>query len=106
LLLPAPGVSLEFRGLTLTHFNGDGGMTAMESIVVGGNLQSPDWVQSSGNYTINPDCTGTATINTPLSPVPLQLHLIVVDNGKRAFSVLDASALLTTFIRVGSGHDD
>ena len=106
LLLPAPGVSIEFRGLTMTHFNGDGGVTAMESIVVGGNLVSPNWVQSSGNYTINPDCTGTAPINTPHSPVPLQLHLIVVDNGKRAFSVLDASALLTTFIRVGSGHDD
>jgi hypothetical protein len=106
LLLPAPGVSIEFRGLTMTHFNGDGGVTAMESIVVGGNLVSPNWVQSSGNYTVNPDCTGTETSNTPLSPVPIHLQLVVVDNGKKSFLVNDAHALLTTCIKVGSADRD
>jgi hypothetical protein len=92
----------------MTHFDGHGGKTSMESIVVGGNLASPTWLQSSGNYTINPDCTGTETDNTPLSPVPINLHLVVVDNGKKEFSVNDAHALLTTCTKVGSGkhHDD
>jgi hypothetical protein len=90
----------------MTHFDGNGGMTAMESIVVGGNLVSPTWDQSSGNYSINPDCTGTETSNTPLSPVPVRLHIVVVDNGKKAFGVNDAHALLTTCVKVESGDRD
>lgn len=107
LLLPAPGVSLEFRGLSITHFNGSGGLVALEHIVVGGSPAAPGWVQSSGNYTVNPDCTGSMTVNTPLSPVPLNLRFVVVDNGKEIFAVLDAHALLSVFTKVGSSdHDD
>ena len=102
LLLPAPGTSIEFRGLSMTHFNGSGGLVAMEHIVVGGSPAVPGWVQSSGNYTVNPDCTGSMTVNTPLSPVPLNLRFVVVDNGKEVLGVLDAHALLSVFTKVGS----
>jgi hypothetical protein len=106
-LLPAPGVSIEFGTLGPTHFNGKGGMTSLEYTVIGGSPAAPGWTPTSGNYSVNPDCTGTATVNTPFSPVPLHLHLLIVNNGKEVFAVLNAHAILTTYIKVESGdHHD
>ena len=100
LLLPAPGVALEFRGLTMTHFDGRGNLTWVEHTVVQGTPVQPGWVAASGTYTVNPDCTGTAVVNTPNSPVPLNLALVVVKRGKEVRTVLDAHAILSVFIKV------
>jgi hypothetical protein len=100
LLLPAPGISIEFRGLTMTHFDGKGNLTWVEHTVVGGNVVNPGWVAASGTYTVNPDCTGSAVVSTPNSPVPLDLALIVVKQGKEIHAVLDSNALSTVFVRV------
>src|SRR4051812_17385914 len=57
-LLPAPGVSLEFRGLTVAHFDGRGGLTWSEHTVINGEPAEPGWVKATGTYAISPDCTG------------------------------------------------
>jgi hypothetical protein len=52
------------------------------------------------DYEINPDCTGTAVVNTPNSPVPLHLALVVVGQGKEIHTVLDSDAISSVFKKV------
>jgi len=64
-------------------------------------LVGSDWsTTASGIYAVNPDCTGTATVNTPNSPVPLVLGLIIVKNGNEVDMVLDSDAILSVFTKV------
>jgi len=100
LFLPAPGVSIEFVGLTMTHFDGKGNLTWVEHSVVGGNPANPGWLAASGTYSVNPDCTGLAVVNTPNSPVALNLYFVVVKHGQEIHAVLDSNAISTIFIRV------
>ena len=99
-LLPAPGVALEFKGLTLTRFDGRGNVTWIEHVVINGEPTQPGWAEASGTYTVNSDCTGTMVVNTPNSPVPLSLALVVVNRGREVRTVLDAHSILSVFTRV------
>jgi hypothetical protein len=99
-LLPAPGVVLQFRGVTMTHFDGRGNLTWVEHTVVDGTPLAPGWTAASGTYVVNPDCTGTAVVNTPNSPVPLNLALVVVKQGREIYTVLDSNAISTVFTKV------
>jgi hypothetical protein len=100
LLLPAPGVALQFRGLGMTHFDGRGNLTWVEHTVIDGAPVEAGWTAASGTYTVNPDCTGAAVVNTPNSPVPLNLALVVVKQGRQVHTVLDAHAISTVFTKV------
>lgn len=100
-LLPAPGVSLPFRALTMVRFDGNGNLTWVEHTVINGTLLEPNWTTTaSGTYDINPDCTGSATVNTPNSPAPLSLGIVIVRGGKEVHAVLDSDAILSTFTKV------
>ena len=101
-LLNIPGLPLEaqFRGLTMTHFDGKGNLTWVEHTVINGMPLQPGWTPASGTYAVNQDCTGTAVVNTPNSPVPLHLALVVVRQGKEIHAVLDSDAISTVFNRV------
>src|SRR6201984_2681760 len=37
LLLPAPGVALPGRGVTMTHFDGEGNLTQVDSFIINGS---------------------------------------------------------------------
>ena len=101
LLLPAPGVSLPFRALTMTHFDGRGNVTWVEHTVINGILVGPDWsTTASGTYDVNPDCTGTAIVNTPNSTDPLVLGMVIVKNGNEVDTVLDSHAIISVFNKV------
>jgi hypothetical protein len=100
LLLP-PGVSLPFVGLTLTHFDGRGDLSWVEHTVVNGAPLSPGFtVRATGTYTVNHDCTGSMTVNTPNSPVPLKLFFVIVKHGTEVRAVLDTNAISTVFTKV------
>jgi hypothetical protein len=99
-LLPAPGVTLQFRSTGVAHFDGKGNVTWMEHTVVNGTSLQPGFIAASGTYTVNPDCTGTAVVNTPNSPVPLNFALAVVKHGTEVHTVLDTDAISATFIEV------
>lgn len=99
-LLPAPNVSLEFRSIGMTYFDGNGQLNWVEHTVVGGVSLRPGWTVASGTYTVNANCTGTAVVNTPNSPVPLNLSFVITRDGKQMNSVLDANAILTQFTKV------
>ena len=99
-LLPAPNISLEFRSVGMTRFSGDGHLTWVEHTVVGGVSLASGWSSAKGTYTVNSNCTGTAVVITPNSPVPLRLSFIIVRDGKELHSVLDSDAVATEFTKV------
>src|SRR5262249_13778244 len=99
-LLSAAGLTLEFKGLALARFDGRGNLTWIEHVVINGEPTQPGWAEASGTYTVNSDCTGTMVVNSPNSPVPLSLTLVVVNRGREVRTVLDAHAILSVFTRV------
>jgi hypothetical protein len=100
-LMPAPGVSLSFRALTMAQFDGRGHMYWYEHTVIDGVLLEPGWAtKATGTYNVNPDCTGTLVVDTPNSPVPLHLGLVIVKGGTEIHAVLDTDAVLTVFTKV------
>jgi hypothetical protein len=99
-LLPAPSVTLQFRSMGVAHFDGNGNLSWVEHTVVNGMSLQPGFIAASGTYTVNPDCTGTAVVNTPNSPVPLNFALVVVRHGTEVHTILDTDAVSAVFIKV------
>ncbi len=99
-LSPAPTVSLTFRSVGLTHFDGNGHLNWVEHTVIGGLSLAPGFTPATGRYTVNANCTGTAIINTPNSPVPLRLSFVIEKDGKLIHSVLATDAVTTEFTKV------
>lgn len=100
-LLPAPGVSLQFGSVGVAHFDGKGNLTWVEHTVIAGVLQEPGFgTTATGTYNVDPDCTGTAVVNTPNSPTPLNLGLVIVKHGSEVHTLLDTHAITSVFIKV------
>ena len=101
-LLNVPGLPPEaqFRAVTMTHFDGKGNLSWVEHTVINGALLEPGWTPASGTYAVNSDCTGTAVVNTPNSPVPLSLAFVVVKQGTEVHTVLDTDAVTSVFTKV------
>jgi hypothetical protein len=103
-LLPNPGLppELPFTSVGVTHFDGKGNFTGREHTVVNGTEQEVDWTTNSGTYTVNLDCTGKIVLNTPNSPVSLNIFFVIVRHGTEFRSILgDRGALASTWIKVG-----
>jgi hypothetical protein len=88
-----PGLGLTLRGVVMTHYDGRGNFTQMDHIVVNFIPASQDWTAGSGTYNVNPDCTGTAIINSSENPAPLALHFVIVKQGKEIRQVVDSNAV-------------
>jgi len=99
-LLPTPTISLTFGSVGMTRFSGDGHLTWVEHTVVGGVSLAAGWTSATGTYRVNSNCTGTAVVNTPNSPVPLHLSFVIVKDGKEVHSVLDSDSVSTEFTKV------
>jgi hypothetical protein len=101
-LIHNPGLPPEaqFRSVGMAHFDGRGSLTWVEHTVINGKPINSDWLAASGTYSVNANCTGTAVVDTPNSPVPLNLNFVVVRQGQEVHTVLDAHAIATTFTRV------
>ena len=93
MLIGIPGLPAQapFRSVGLAHFDGKGNLTWLEHTVVNGTLLGGRL--ASGTYSVNANCTGSAMVNTPNSPVPLKLAFVVVKEGKEVRSVLDTNAI-------------
>jgi len=88
-LNPAPGVTLQLRGVAMTTFNGDGTLTQVDHVVVAG-VPPPalEWTPGTGTYHVNPDCTGTAHINVPSTGEFVNLRFVVIANGSQIHTVV------------------
>jgi hypothetical protein len=73
----------------------------VDHIVTEGMPPLQEWTPGSGTYTVNPDCTGVAVINVPGNPnSPINLHFVVVKQGKEIHQVVDTNAVSTVGKRV------
>jgi hypothetical protein len=77
------------RTAAMVHFDGRGNMTSKSYVVLNGTPQTQDWRQDDpGTYTVNSDCTVSATF---LGSIPA--HFVVVNNGKDFRGVVDGDAI-------------
>ena len=93
---PVPAAINNFTpvaGGGLVTFDGNGNVSASETVSVGG-LISP--VNVPGTYTVNSDCTGTF-ITTPNA----QLSLVILRNGReiQAVNTVPGNVILDNFIK-------
>ena len=82
-------------GVTLTTFDGEGGLIQTDFAVKNGApAGSPDAFRTAetGTYTVNSDCTGTATINFPdaAPPQKIVLMFVIVNHGRGIRTVVAA----------------
>jgi hypothetical protein len=89
-----------------THFDGKGNFVFLEHTVVNGTSLESGWTRSTGTYSVNADCTGMLTINTPDSPVPIQVSFVVVKGGGEVRGVGNSNAISTEWIRLRDGERD
>ncbi len=94
------GLDLPLRTLMMAHFDREGGLTEVDHVVINGvpPVAEEEWRPATGTYTVNPDCTGSAVINTGNPPIPL--HFVVVNRGKEFRGVVDGNAITVTASRV------
>lgn len=95
-----PGLGLTLRGVAMTHYDGRGNFTQVDHVVVAFAPASQDWTSGSGTYTVNPDCTGTAVLNSGENPGPLALHFVIVKEGKEIHQVVDENAVTAIGVKV------
>jgi len=95
------GPGLQFRGVVMQHYDGKGNFTQVDHIVVSGVPPAEEWTPGSGTYAVNPNCTGSAVINVPGNPLsPINLHFVVVNQGKEIHQVVDANLVTAVGKRV------
>ena len=100
LLLPQ-GVTLTVRGVSLAHYDGRGNMTQIDHVVTNGMAPQEEWMPGSGTYVVNPDCTGSETIDVPGNPAsPIKLHFVVDQGGREIRQVVDTNAVTAIGSRV------
>ena len=88
------GPGLQFRGVVMQHYDGNGNFTQVDHIVFNGVPPAEEWTPGSGTYTVNPNCTGSAVLIVPGNPLsPINLHFVVVRQGKEIHQVVDANAV-------------
>ena len=93
---PVPAAINNFTpiaGVGLVTFDGNGNLSASETVSVGG-LITP--VNVPGTYTVNSDCTGTF-ITTPNA----HLNLVILRNGReiQAVNTVPGSVILDNFVK-------
>jgi hypothetical protein len=101
-LLNIPGPGTQVRGVVLQTYDGNGHITQVDHVVIDGTPPPEAWRPATGTYSVNADCTGTATINLPSSSPqpPLVVYFVVVNNGKEIRQVVEGNAVITTGKRV------
>jgi hypothetical protein len=76
-------------GVAMTQFNGDGTMSQIDSVTVDGiqiaELSEPP---TQGSYKVNPDCTGTFTLNFIDGRPTVTTWFVIVDNGNEIDTVV------------------
>jgi len=97
-LLAIPGPGIQVRGVVLQHYDGNGHITQVDHVVVDGMAPPTAWRSGTGTYTVNPDCTGkaTLTIPSPSPQPPLVLYFVIVRQGKEIHQVVEGNAVIAT----------
>lgn len=87
--LGGPGPVGPQVGVALTTFDGEGNLSQVDSVVIGGS-QVADFTHppASGTYSVNDNCSGTFTIEFRDGRPPVTVDFVVVDSGKEIDTVV------------------
>ena len=80
--LAGPPVTGPQVGVAMTDFDGKGSLVQIDAVAING-VQVSDFTHppATGTYQVNPDCTGTFTINFTDGRPTVKTYFVVVDNG-------------------------
>jgi hypothetical protein len=84
---------LTLRTLVLAHFHGDDTLSEVDQVVFNGQPPVEEWRPTTGSYSVNPDCTGSASIDVASGFPPLGYHFIVLNEGRKFILVVDGGAI-------------
>lgn len=83
-----PELAGPFGEIGAQVFDGTGGTTATATLSQNGNIVQ---VTVTGTYIVNPDCTGTMTLQ--VEPIDVPVHVsFVVDNGGDEFQAIETES--------------
>ena len=82
---PPPAPLEQMIGLVRSRFDGYGNSTAVDNLHGAISGLNPNRA-GTGTYSINEDCTGTATLLFPGNP-PLEMRIVLVDKGQTVWVV-------------------
>lgn len=77
---PRPGI---LRGVTMTRFDGQGGLSQVDFATINGIPISSDWRPATGSYSLNADCTGKAEFTPNDGSPTVHLRFVVADRGRQ-----------------------
>ena len=90
-------------GVAMTEFNGHGGLTQIDTITIDGKVVA-DFTHppASGTYTVNPNCTGTFTIDFKDGRPPVTTAFVVVWGGLEIDTVATSAGGAQGILATGS----
>jgi hypothetical protein len=90
-------------GVAMTEFDGKGNLTQIDTVTVAGEIVS-DWTHTAatGTYSVNPDCTGTFTINFTDGRPPIVTNFVVVASGNEIDTVVTSAGGSQGIVATGS----
>src|SRR5215469_5893377 len=94
------GPNLPLRTVSMGHFDGTGNLSEVSYVVLNGMIPTEEWRPSTATYTVNPNCTGVVTFNTPPGAPPLVFHFVLVKHGTEFRGVVDQSEITVNGYRV------
>jgi hypothetical protein len=76
-------------GVAMTHFDGDGSLTQIDTVTVAGKVVADfTHTPANGTYSVNPDCTGTFTLDFTDGRPNVVANFVVVRNGMEIDAVV------------------
>ena len=96
-------------GITLETFDGNGSFVSKDHVVLNGVQPAEEWRESSGTYTVNPDCTGKKQVNfVNNNPPPRITYFVITKSGDQLVTVGGNSgvALSGVYIRRNDRRDE
>jgi hypothetical protein len=90
-ILAGPRAGL-LRGVAMTHFDGEGGLSQVDFTTINGVPTGTDWRPGTGSYEVDEDCTGRAQISFADGSPTLRLRLVVADRGDQVRTIVEGNA--------------
>lgn len=98
-----PGLTGLQVGVAMADFSGEGTFEQIDTVTINGELASDfSHTPAKGTYTVNPDCTGTFTIDFTDGRPPVVTSFVVVDNGTEIDTVVTSAGGKEGILALGS----
>jgi hypothetical protein len=90
-------------GVAMADFNGEGSFHQIDTVTIDGEVAS-DFTHpvAKGTYTVNPDCTGTFTIDFTDGRPTVVTNFVVVDDGREIDTVVISAGGAEGILALGS----